>query len=271
MMGIVNINDDSFCRDGSIDPDWALKHCKELVELGADIIDLGAESARTNRAPIPEEEEVRRLLPVVKGFSELEKLARRRASEQVFPPILSINTWRSGVIQEVLPHGGDIINDMSGLPDATNAAICAKFGCSLLIMHSVGAPKEKHTHVRYDDIVTSVREFFEKKILLAMSTGLTGSQIILDPGIDFAKPASDNLRLIRELSSLTSLGHPVLLPVSRKSTIRKVTGATNPLDRDPGTASLMVAGVQRGAAILRLHNVDLGWRIRETLSQFAAH
>jgi dihydropteroate synthase len=259
VMGIVNINDDSFCGDGKVDAGWALERAGELVRAGADIIDVGGESARTNRQAIREDEEWKRVRPFVEGFADCMSVSEPRDGVQVFPPILSINTWRAGVARRSLEAGGELLNDMSGLPDATNARICAETGAALLIMHTRGAPKVAHTHVTYDDVIGEIRSFFEEKIRLAVSAGLDRERIVIDPGIDFAKQQPDNLRVFRELGRLEAFGCPVLLPVSRKSVIGQVLGIDEPSARDAGTVACIVAGILRGAAIFRVHSVDAAW------------
>ena len=151
--------------------------------------------------------------------------------------------------------GGHILNDIGALPTDGNARICAETGAALLIMHSVGVPKVAHTHVGYDDIMRTLDGFFDEKIKLARRTGLRGEQIILDPGIDFAKQRDDNLRIYRELDQLAHFARPILLPVSRKTVIGDVLGLPNPADRDAGTVACIVQGMRRGAAIFRVHNV----------------
>lgn len=246
VMGIVNINDDSFCGDGTLDPGQALAQAKQQLQDGADIIDIGAESARTNREAISVSEEIDRLLPFLEKWPEL--------SARFHAPLLSINTWRSDVIAEVLPHGGDLINDISGLPDAFNAKLCAEHNAGLLIMHSVGQPKVPHTHVKYDSIMDTLEHFFEQRLVLAESVGLPRENIVLDPGIDFAKQKEDNLTIYRELKRLHRFGRPILLPVSRKTVIGDVLGVPA-LERDAGTQACIAAGMQRGAQIFRVHHV----------------
>lgn len=245
VMGIVNINDDSFCGDGTLDPTAALAQAEQQLRDGADIIDIGAESARTNREAISVGEEVDRLRPFMARWPELK--ARFKA------PLLSINTWRSDVIAQVLPNGGDIINDISGLPDAFNAKLCAEHGAALLIMHSIGQPKVAHTHVQYPSIMDTLDHFFEQRLVMAESVGLPRENILLDPGIDFAKQRDDNLTIYRELQRLHRFGRPVLLPVSRKTVIGDVLGVPA-LERDPGTVACISAGMSRGAQIFRVHN-----------------
>jgi dihydropteroate synthase len=269
-MGILNINDDSFSGDGKLDPVWALNRAAELTALGADMIDVGAESARTNRGPITCEEEIRRLLPFIEGFESAVAAVQPRDDVQVYPPLLSVNTWRPEVAGAVMQRGGHILNDMGALPDPANAEICAKTGAALLIMHSLGAPKEKHTHVGYENIMTALTTFFQEKLAMAMDAGVAWESTILDPGIDFAKQAPDNLRILRETGDLTRLGRPVLLPVSRKSVIGRVLGISDPVARDPATAACLVAGTLRGASIFRVHHVEMAWRVLVSMDQLAA-
>ncbi len=256
VMGIVNINDDSFCGDGTLDPTLALAQARQQLQDGADIIDIGAESARTNREAISVSEEIDRLLPFLAKWPEL--ASRFKA------PLLSINTWRSDVIAEILPHGGDLINDISGLPDAFNAKLCAEHNAGLLIMHSVGQPKVPHTHVQYESIMDTLDHFFTQRLVLAESVGLPRENIMLDPGIDFAKQRDDNLTIYRELQRLHHFGRPILLPVSRKTVIGDVLGVPA-LARDPGTQACIAAGMNRGAQIFRVHNVKAAVQSVKTL------
>lgn len=257
VMGIVNINDDSFCGDGSLDISAALRQAEGQLRDGADVIDIGAESARTNRGPISVEEEVRRLVPFILAWPGLLASLPPRPfdSEQLWPPLLSINTWRSEVVEQMLPLGGDLLNDISALPDARNAELCARHGAALLIMHSIGQPKVPHTHVGYGDILGALEEFFTERLALCASAGLAAEQILLDPGIDFAKQRDDNLTIYRELERLHRFERPVLLPVSRKTVIGQVLNQPSPLERDAGTLACITSGVERGAQLFRVHNV----------------
>ncbi|OJU99133.1 MAG: dihydropteroate synthase [Verrucomicrobia bacterium 61-8] len=265
IMGILNINHDSFSGDGRVDQDWAVEKARELVRLGADIIDVGGESARTNREAITPEEELERISPFIKRFSEVSRDVTPRDEEQVFPPLLSLNTWRPEVAGPALELGGDILNDMSGLPDDRNAVLCARSGAALLIMHTMGEPKVSHKHIQYRDVIAEMGDFFEERIARALGAGVSRDAILLDPGIDFAKQVQDNLRVYREAASLERFGRPVLLPVSRKSVIGKVLGISNPPDRDVGTAACIVAGMRRGAGLFRVHNVDMAYRVITTV------
>lgn len=244
VMGIINLVEDSFSGDGLADPGVALERARQMIADGADIIDAGGESAGTKRGAMSEQEEIDRLCPFVEKFLTLEN-----------PPPLSINTWRPGVARSVLALGGDILNDIGALPTDENARICAEHGAALLIMHSVGEPKVKHTHVRYDAVMQTLEAFFEQKIAMAMAAGVARDSIIIDPGIDFAKQREDNLRIFRELARLEKFGRPILLPVSRKTVIGEVLGLADPAERDAGTVACIVGGMLRGASIFRVHNV----------------
>lgn len=270
IMGILNINDDSFSGDGRIDLEWALRQARELTALGADIIDVGGESARTNREPITPGEELRRICPFIEQFDNAVSGAAPRDEEQVFPPLLSINTWRPEVAEPALALGGHILNDMSALPDDRNARICASTGAALLIMHSIGAPKVPHTHVGYLDVMEELKSFFSAKIDTAIAAGVKREALILDPGIDFAKQAPDNLRIYRDLEALAAYDRPILLPVSRKGVIGRVLGLPDARDRDPGTAACIVAGMRRGASIFRVHNVEMAWRVIRSVHRLSA-
>ena len=224
LMGIVNINDDSFCDDGTLEVDAAIGHAVRLASEGEDIIDVGAESARTNREAISVDEEV--------------------------------NTWRSDVAEPILSEGVDLLNDISGLTELTNAELCLKHGVSLLIMHTVGLPKVPHFHENYDDVWAALFTFFEDRVTKAKALGLADDQLVLDPGIDFAKQCKDNLKIYGQLDRLVGRSKsPVLLPISRKTVIGDVLDLPDPNTRDAGTVACLVAGMRRGAHIFRVHDV----------------
>lgn len=255
VMGIVNITDDSFSGDGSLELERAIATAQRHVTAGADIIDVGGESARTNRPEISEEKESARILPFVHRFRECHDEKKPMDEMQIFPPLLSINTWRPGVAEATLRAGGHLLNDLSALPTDQNARIAAKYGTGLLIMHSIGLPKQRHTDTRYADVLRALESFFDQKIKEAIAAGVVREAIVLDPGIDFAKQKTDNLRIYRELKSLKRFQRPILLPVSRKTVIGDVLGIADPADRDAGTIACVVSGTLRGASIFRVHNV----------------
>jgi dihydropteroate synthase len=255
VMGIVNITDDSFSGDGSLELERAIATAQRHVIAGADIIDVGGESARTNRPEISEAKESARILPFVNQFRECHDGKKPIDEMQIFPPLLSINTWRPGVAEATLRVGGHLLNDLSALPTDQNARIAANYGTGLLIMHSIGLPKQRHTDIRYADVLRTLESFFDQKIKESIAAGVVREAIVLDPGIDFAKQKPDNLRIYRELKSLQQYERPILLPVSRKTVIGDVLGIADPADRDAGTIACVVAGTLRGASIFRVHNV----------------
>lgn len=259
-MSIVNVNDDSFSGDGSLDLDECLAQTRAHIEAGADIIDVGAESARTNREAIDLAEEIRRFEGFFEAWPELWKSMEPRDAEQVWPPILSANTWRPEVAEACLGAGAEVLNDMGGLHSPENAELCARYGASLLIMHNPGQVKVAATDQHYDDIMVELKGFFSDRVQRATAAGLSKQHLILDPGIDFAKQKDANLTLIARLGELSrEFPHPWLLPVSRKTVIGEVLDQLDPRDRDPGTIALITAGMQGGASIFRVHNTLAAW------------
>jgi dihydropteroate synthase len=256
-MGIVNLSPDSFSGDGHAEITAALEHAQTLAATGAEIIDLGAESARTNRAPITVSEEVERFAAFLETWNALPEPK----------PTLSLNTWRPAVVREILPLGGDLLNDISGLPDDVNARLCAEHKVGLVIMHTVGAPKVPHTHVAHESIWDELDRFFAERLARAESAGLPRDAIVLDPGIDFAKQRADNLTIYRELRRLQKFERPILLPVSRKTVIGDVLGLPSAAARDAGTQACIVQGILEGAQIFRVHNVEAARSTVEIMSR----
>ena len=269
-MGIVNVNDDSFSGDGTLDSEAALEQARRQVEEGADIIDVGAESARTNRPAVSIAEEIRRFRSFLERWPETLRTAFPKDANQVWPPVLSANTWRSETVQAILPLGVELLNDMGGLPDDRNARLCAATGASLLIMHSVGEPKVPHFHQRWTDVMVAMDIFFTEKIAMATAAGLPLESLILDPGIDFAKQRDDNLRIFRELDKLARFGRPLMVPVSRKTVIGEVLDIPDPRERDGGTIACLSASIRRGANIVRVHDVRAAWQAIRILDGIAS-
>lgn len=266
-MGIVNVNDDSFSGDGTLDFGTAVELARAQVRAGADVIDVGAESARTNRGAVPVEEEVRRFAGFLERWDEVWENEQPRDAQQVWPPVLSANTWRPEVACEILRSGlVELLNDMGALPYDRNARLCADHGVALLIMHSVGEPKIPHVHQQWEDVIGAMERFFTEKLALAANAGLSADSVVLDPGIDFAKQRDDNLTVCRELDRLRDFGRPVLVPVSRKTVIGEVLGLPDPRDRDAGTIACIAAAMSRGAEIFRVHNVEAAWQAVKVLS-----
>lgn len=268
VMGIVNVNDDSFSGDGTLDFEKAIQLARAQVTAGADVIDVGAESARTNRPAVTVEEELRRFEGFIQRWEEVWQGVEPRDAVQVWPPVLSANTWRPEVVEGVLGMGKvELVNDMSALPDKSNAVACAAHGAALLIMHSVGEPKVPHFQQQWSDVMGEMERFFEEKIELALAAGMAEDAIILDPGIDFAKQREDNLTVYRELRRLQKFGCPVLVPVSRKTVIGEVLDLPDPSTRDAGTIACISASMTRGAQLFRVHNVAAAWQAIKVLDE----
>jgi dihydropteroate synthase len=266
VMGIVNVNDDSFSGDGTLDFEKAVELAQAQVAAGADVIDVGAESARTNRPAMTVEEELRRFQGFIDRWEDVWCGTETRDDLQIWPPILSANTWRPEVVEGVLRLGKvEIINDMGGLPDDRNARACALHGAALLVMHSVGEPKIPHLHQQWTDVMDEMERFFEDKLSMAAAAGLSEDALILDPGIDFAKQRDDNLTVYRELARLNRFGRPVLVPVSRKTVIGDVLGLPDPASRDAGTIACIAAAMSQGAQLFRVHHVDAAWQAIKVL------
>jgi len=255
VMGILNLCAESFSGDSVQGVDLALRRARQMVAEGADLIDVGAETAATGHASISEAEEIACLLPFVQRFvAEVADFAPPSDAAQLFPPLLSVNTWRTAVVRAVLPEGGDLLNDLSALPTDANARFCAETGAALLLMHNEGEPKVWHPYHAYPDVMATLDAFFEEKIALAQAAGVSRDSLVLDPGIGFTKLRDDNLRIYRDLERLHRFGRPILLPVSRKPVIGEVLGLP-PAERDAGTVACIVSGLRRGAHIFRVHNV----------------
>jgi len=244
IMGVVNITPDSFSDGGRfLAPDKAVAHGVALAEQGADILDVGGESARPGSESISEEEETRRVVPVIR-----ELRARTRA-------VISIDTQKAGVARLALKAGAQIINDISALrSDPEMASLAAETKAGLILMHMKGTPKTMQDNPCYDDVVGEVRQFLAERAAFAQSQGVEKSRIVVDPGIGFGKTSEHNLILIRNLAALAELGYPVLLGASRKAFIGHLTGSPAP-DRLWGTLGAHVAGSLLGAHLVRVHEV----------------
>lgn len=245
LMGILNITPDSFFDGGCyLDPDVACAQAVRLVEKGADILDLGAESTRPGALPVTEKEESGRLLPVLK-----------RIRKEVSVP-LSIDTVKPQVAKKCLEAGADIINDVSGLKRSgpEMAKVVREFGAGLVLMHSRGTPETMQTLADYDDVVPDVMKELRESIRLATDAGIERERIVIDPGLGFAKTAEQNLEILKKITMFHELGFPLLAGPSQKSFIGKVTDREAE-DRTFGTAACVAACIRGGVQILRVHEV----------------
>jgi dihydropteroate synthase len=244
LMGIVNVTPDSFSDGGLyLDPDRAISHGIELASQGADIIDIGGESTRPGSKPLPLDEELRRVIPVVEGLAA-----------KVDAP-LSIDTYKSSVAERAIEAGAEMVNDISGLKfDRRMAHVVATHGVIVVVMHIKGTPQVMQVDPHYDCLLTEVMEYLEQSIEMAEEAGVDPTRIIIDPGIGFGKTAEHNLKIIRHLPELKSLGKPILLGTSRKSFIGKVLNADVD-QRFEGTLASISAAIMNGANILRVHDM----------------
>lgn len=246
LMGILNITPDSFSDGGKYaDPEQAVLRGLQLIEDGADILDLGGESTRPNADRVSQEEEITRVLPVLQGI-------RKRCEE--IP--LSIDTTKPEVARVCLENGADIINDVSGLEDSGDemAEVVCRFGAGLVLMHRRGNPLTMQSMTHYGDLVGEILREIESRIEHALKSGVKLEQIVIDPGLGFSKTTEQNLLLLKNLEAFHSFGLPVLLGPSRKSYIGEITGRSVS-QRDWATAAVVAFAVAKGIQILRVHEV----------------
>ena len=245
LMGVLNVTPDSFSDGGKFfGAEPAVSHAEKMFDEGAQVIDVGGESTRPGSDPVSPEEELRRVLPVIQGI-----LSARPDS------IVSIDTYRSSIAEAALDAGARAVNDVTALGDPRMAGLMAGRGCPIILMHMLGEPKSMQQHPRYEDVVREVRDFLAERAQQAIRAGVELENIILDPGIGFGKTPEHNLMLLKRLDSLVELGFPVLVGVSRKSFLGKITGSEDPKSRLFGTVAANVLAYERGASLFRVHDV----------------
>ena len=244
LMGIINVTPDSFYDGGKrLNSDRAVADSMVLSEAGADIIDIGGESTRPEARPVSVEEELERVLPVIKGV--------RRATKV---PI-SIDTYKAEVAQAALIEGADIVNDISALRfDPQMAAVVAREKVPIVLMHMQGTPKTMQVEPCYHDVLQEVQNFLTGQVRFAIEAGVERENIIIDPGIGFGKTLDHNLTLLRNLPVLASIGQPLLVGASRKAFIGKILGA-EPDERLEGSLAAAIVAAWGGAQIIRVHDV----------------
>jgi dihydropteroate synthase len=243
VMGIVNITPDSFSDGGRhADTRAALAHCERLVSEGVDILDLGGESSRPGADAVSLEEERARVLPVLKEALK-------------FGVPLSIDTYKPALMREALDAGADIVNDIAALrePGALDA-VAGHPACGVCLMHMKGEPKSMQAAPHYDDVVVEVARFLADRVEALRARGVAAERIVLDPGIGFGKSAEHNLLLLRRQQELLALGLPLLAGWSRKNTLGLLTGRPAG-ERVSASIAAALAAVQRGARIVRVHDV----------------
>lgn len=242
LMGVVNVTPDSFADGGRyLDPVAAIAHGKKLLAEGAHLLDVGGESTRPGAPPVPAEEEIARVVPVIAA------LAGAGAA-------ISVDTMKASVAEAALAAGAGMVNDVRGLADPALAEVVARAKVPVVLMHMRGLPVDMQERAGYRDVVSEVRAELGEAMARARSAGIAEECIVLDPGLGFAKTAEHNLELLRRLGELRGLGRPLLVGPSRKSFIGRITGA--PVEaRLAGTLAAVAACVLAGVEIVRVHDV----------------
>jgi dihydropteroate synthase len=243
-MGVVNVTPDSFSDGGLfLEANAAVEHGLALAEEGAAILDVGGESSRPGARPVPEGEELRRVLPVVEGLAA----AGHR---------ISIDTTKLAVARAALDTGASIVNDISAFRfEPALAGLVAERNTHCCLMHMLGEPRTMQKDPRYEDVVSEVKAFLEERLAFAIGEGISEERVWLDPGIGFGKTAAHNLELLRRLGEIVAIGRPIVVGTSRKSFLGKLTGGKPESARLPGTIATNVLAFERGASIFRVHDV----------------
>lgn len=245
IMAILNVTPDSFSDGGEYEQvETAARRALQMLDEGAAIIDVGGESTRPGAGAVAEEEEIRRVVPVI------EKVIAARPDA-----LISIDTMKPAVARAALAAGAAIINDVSGFRDPGMIAVAAETGAGAVVMHMQGTPRTMQESPTYDDVRAEVKEFFEDRFAALIEGGVLPERIVLDPGIGFGKTLEHNLALLRELPALAVSGRPLLLGVSRKSFLGTLTGNDDPAGRDLTTAAVTSFAREQGVLLHRVHSV----------------
>ena len=245
VMGILNVTPDSFSDGGRFaDPAAALAHAQEMAEEGADIIDIGGESTRPGAEPVAAEDEIARVAPVIRELAEKTDVA------------VSIDTCKAAVARAALDAGALIVNDISGASfDPAMPSLIAERRCPAILMHIKGTPKSMQVNPAYDDLLGEVCRYLRERVQELVEAGADEKMLMVDPGIGFGKTTEHNLELLRRLRELKSIGRPIVVGASRKSTIGKVLGDLPVEERLEGTAATVALSIANGADIVRVHDV----------------
>ncbi len=245
IMGVINVTPDSFSDPGKFfDCREAVRAAFKMTEDGADILDIGGESTRPGSEPVPLEEELRRVLPVIREIRKHSKIP------------ISIDTYKSGVARAALDEGADIVNDISGLRfDPEMPSLAARYGVPVILMHIKGTPRDMQKDPVYDALIPEIMDYLRESIRIAAKAGVAGDRIIIDPGIGFGKTYDHNLDILKNLNIFTGLEKPLLIGVSRKAFIGHILGGLPPDERLEGTLAAAAIAVMNGANIVRAHDV----------------
>ena len=246
LMGVVNVTPDSFSDGGDfLEPKKAIDHALQLLEDGADILDIGGESTRPGAAPVTPEEEQRRILPVIRGIKDKAPKA-----------IISVDTRNSDTMQKAIECGADIINDVSALThDPQSLSVVSKAQIPVILMHMQGTPETMQNKPKYQDVVEDILDYLKGRIDDCMANGIDQKNIICDPGIGFGKTLEDNLTILKNLDKFQALECSILLGVSRKSFIEKLVPGTPADQRLAGSLAAAITGLDQGVQIFRVHDV----------------
>jgi len=246
VVGIVNVTPDSFSDGGDfLDPEAAAEHATIVLDEGAGIIDVGGESTRPGSDPVSQEEEVRRVVPVI------ERIIAARPEA-----VISVDTYRSATAAAALDAGASVVNDVTALrSDPRMISVVTEAQCPVILMHMQGEPKNMQREPRYTDVVREVRDFLRSRAEHAVRSGAHAENVVVDPGIGFGKTLDHNLTLLRDLKAIVDLGFPVLVGASRKRFIGSITGVQEAEQRVFGTVATTVLAYERGATLFRVHDV----------------
>lgn len=255
LMGILNVTPDSFSDGGLFNSlERALAQAQALAEAGAHILDIGGQSTRPQADEVPLEEEIQRVIPVIKAIRAVSTPSQAAATLATIP--LSVDTTRSAVARAAVKAGADWVNDISGATfDAAMLPTVAELGVPIVLMHMRGTPKTMQQLTQYQDLIPDIYDFLARRVEAAMAAGIAANRIVLDPGIGFAKTYAQNLELLRHISKFRTLGCPLLIGPSRKSFIGHILNQPDPQSRVMGTAATCCAAIAGLADILRLHDV----------------
>ena len=244
VMGIVNVTPDSFADGGEhATVDAAIAHGLQLAEEGADILDIGGESTRPGAQDVSVDEELRRVIPVIEALAKQTSLP------------ISIDTSKPEVMRAAVAAGAGLINDVYALRREGALDAAASLGVPVVLMHMLGEPRSMQDAPQYDDVVADVHRFLAERIFAAEMAGIAKKHLVVDPGFGFGKTIAHNLALLAQLDRFTELGVPVLAGLSRKKTIGELTGRSDPHDRIHGSVAAHLIAAQRGAMLLRVHDV----------------
>ena len=256
-MGILNVTSDSFSDGGAyLEIERAVNHAREMIAAGADIIDIGGESTRPGAEPVTEEEEMRRVLPVIERLVEVGK-EHRTSKEGACPAlVISIDTMKPAVARAAIECGAEIVNDVTGLRDPAMREVVRASGAGAIAMHMQGMPRDMQIAPQYEDVTGEIREFFRHTFSACLASGMEETRLAFDPGIGFGKTVPHNLAILRNLDSMRVGGRPLVLGVSRKSFLGKVIGSDAMEDRAWPTVALTSYGRAHGANVIRVHEVQ---------------